>query len=84
MLGMANGAPVQLRNQLGTYDGTVFISPVAPGNLQIHWPEGNVILPGGVTDPTSGVPDYNTMVTVHSRPASNERRFVSLGDQPSA
>ena len=67
-LGLPHGTPIQLRNPVGTYDGTVFVAPVAPGNLQIHWPEGNVLLPGGVTDPTSGVPDYNTIVTVHPRP----------------
>jgi len=67
-LGLTPGAPIQLRNSVGTFNGTVFVAPVAPGNLQVHWPEGNVLLPGGVSDPTSGVPDYNTIVTVHPRP----------------
>jgi len=32
--------------------------------LQIHWPEGNVIIRRGVTDPGGGVPDYNARVRV--------------------
>ena len=32
-----------------------------PGNVQVFYPEGNVLLPGGHRD-RSGVPDYNTTV----------------------
>jgi molybdopterin-dependent oxidoreductase alpha subunit len=55
---------VVLINQIGRYEGRVFLAPVARGNLQIHWPEGNVIIRRGVTDPGGGVPDYNACVTV--------------------
>jgi molybdopterin-dependent oxidoreductase alpha subunit len=55
---------IVLRNDLGTYQGRVFLAPIAPGNLQIHWPEGNVIVKRGVTDLAGGVPDYNARVTV--------------------
>ena len=37
---------------------------MARGNLQIHWPEGNVIIRRGITDPAGGVPDYNARVAV--------------------
>lgn len=55
---------VALRNEVGAYEARVFLAPIAPGNLQVHWPEGNVILPHGVVDEAGGVPDYNTRVTV--------------------
>jgi hypothetical protein len=30
----------------------------------VHWPEGNVLLPTGRTDPIGGVPDYNAWVEI--------------------
>ena len=55
---------VALINDLGRYEGRVFLAPIARGNLQIHWPEGNVIIRRGVTEPSGGVPDYNARVRV--------------------
>ena len=55
---------IALANSLGRYEGRVFLAPMARGNLQIHWPEGNVIIRRGVTDPAGGVPDYNARVAV--------------------
>jgi molybdopterin-dependent oxidoreductase alpha subunit len=55
---------VRLRNEVGTFEGRVLLAPIARGNLQIHWPEGNVLIPRGITDPTGGVPDYNALATV--------------------
>jgi molybdopterin-dependent oxidoreductase alpha subunit len=63
-LHLANSDRITLRNQLGAYEGRVFLSAIAPGNLQIHWPEGNVLLPHGIVDKGGGVPDYNTRVRV--------------------
>lgn len=55
---------IALKNKLGSYRGRVFLAPIAPGNLQIHWPEGNVIIPHGIHDKAGGVPDYNAQVTI--------------------
>lgn len=63
-LHLSNSDTIALRNSLGTYQGRVFLAPIAPGNLQIHWPEGNVIIPHGICDKAGGVPDYNTRVTI--------------------
>ena len=35
---------------------------IRPGNLQVHWPEGNVLIPYRRFDPDSGEPDYNAVV----------------------
>ena len=56
--------PVVLANDLGKYEGRVFLAPIARGNLQVHWPEGNVIIRHGVADPSGGVPDYYATVKV--------------------
>ena len=42
----------------------VRLAPLARGSLQIHWPEGNVIIRRGVTEPNSHVPDYNAQARV--------------------
>ncbi|MGV3533216.1 MAG: molybdopterin-dependent oxidoreductase, partial [Chthoniobacteraceae bacterium] len=58
------GDRIRLRNDCGTYEGSVFLAELPHGNLQIHWPEGNVIIPRGVVDRRGGVPDYNARVRV--------------------
>jgi anaerobic selenocysteine-containing dehydrogenase len=55
---------VVLANEIGRFEATVFLAPIARGNLQIHWPEGNVLIKRGVTDPAGGVPDYNARVRI--------------------
>ena len=69
-LHLKQGDRIGLVNDLGRYEGTVFLAPLAPGNLQVHWPEGNVIVHRGRVDALSGVPDYNARVRVERSPAS--------------
>jgi molybdopterin-dependent oxidoreductase alpha subunit len=55
---------IALTNDQGRFEGRVFLAPIARGNLQVHWPEGNVIIRRGVTEPSGGVPDYNAKAKV--------------------
>ena len=55
---------IALVSEAGRYEGRVFLAPIARGNLQVHWPEGNVIIPRGLHDTLGGVPDYNATVTI--------------------
>jgi molybdopterin-dependent oxidoreductase alpha subunit len=63
-LGLREGAAVELRSESGAFRGRVKPSPITPGNLEIHWPEGNVLLNGRARDPQSLEPDYNAAVTL--------------------
>lgn len=63
-LHLVNGDRVALVNELGRLEGRVHLAPMARGNLQVHWPEGNVIIRRGVTDAAGGVPDYNAHARV--------------------
>ncbi|MFZ4682070.1 MAG: FdhF/YdeP family oxidoreductase [Terrimicrobiaceae bacterium] len=63
-LHLVKGDRVRLRNDLGILEARAFPAPIASGNLQVHWPEGNVIIRKGVVDAGGGVPDYNAFVTV--------------------
>jgi anaerobic selenocysteine-containing dehydrogenase len=63
-LHVKNNDRVSLVNDLGRYAGRVFLAPIARGNLQVFWPEGNVVIKRGVVDTLGGVPDYNAQVRV--------------------
>jgi anaerobic selenocysteine-containing dehydrogenase len=58
------GERVALVSEVGRYEGTVFPTHISRGNLQVHWPEGNVLIRRGVVDAVGGVPDYNAVVHV--------------------
>ncbi|KAF3883902.1 MULTISPECIES: FdhF/YdeP family oxidoreductase [Nostocales] len=61
-LGLQDGDEVILKNDIGEFRGQVYIAPVTPRNLQIHWPEGNVLLDKSKRSPEVGIPDYNAVV----------------------
>jgi molybdopterin-dependent oxidoreductase alpha subunit len=63
-LGLADGAPVVVRSAAGELRGRVRLAPVKPGNVEVHWPEGNVLLDRRRRSPEAGIPDYNAVVTV--------------------
>jgi molybdopterin-dependent oxidoreductase alpha subunit len=62
-LHLQNGDPIKLKSDTGEFQGRVFLAPIGDGNLQVHWPEGNVLLAGGRRD-AAGVPDYNAVVRI--------------------
>ncbi|RIK79285.1 formate dehydrogenase [candidate division KSB1 bacterium] len=61
-LGLRESDWVILKNHIGEFRGRVKFAPIKSGNLQVHWPEGNVIIRRGVIDPGCGIPDYNAVV----------------------
>lgn len=63
-LNLKNNDRIALVNEMGRYEGHVFLAPIARGNLQVHWPEGNVLIKRGVYETLGGVPDYNAMARV--------------------
>ncbi|NJM73981.1 MAG: FdhF/YdeP family oxidoreductase, partial [Scytonema sp. RU_4_4] len=42
--GLKDGDVVILTNEVSSFRGRVYTAPIKPGNLQVHWPEGNVLL----------------------------------------
>jgi molybdopterin-dependent oxidoreductase alpha subunit len=65
-LGLKDGDGVILKNDLGELKGRVYIAPIKPGNLQVHWPEGNVLLDKSKRS-QEGVPDYNALVRLEKQ-----------------
>ncbi|MEH2278873.1 MAG: FdhF/YdeP family oxidoreductase [Nostoc sp.] len=60
-LGLKESDRVILKNDLGELFCQVYIAPIQSGNLQVHWPEGNVLLDKSKRS-LEGVPDYNAIV----------------------
>ncbi|MHC5759055.1 FdhF/YdeP family oxidoreductase [Nostoc sp.] len=60
-LGLKDADKVILKNDLGELCCQVYIAPIQSGNLQVHWPEGNVLLDKSKRS-LEGVPDYNAIV----------------------
>jgi molybdopterin-dependent oxidoreductase alpha subunit len=65
-LGLESGQQVLLRSATGELRCRVHLAPIAPGNVQVHWPEGNRLIATGVRSPEAGIPDYNARVTVEA------------------
>jgi predicted molibdopterin-dependent oxidoreductase YjgC len=63
-LGVSDGDRVLLRSEVGSFEGRARLTAIRPRNLQVHWPEGNVLLAPGRDDPRCGIPDYNALVEV--------------------
>jgi molybdopterin-dependent oxidoreductase alpha subunit len=67
-LGLADGDAVWVRSEVGELRGRCRIAPIAAGNVQVHWPEGNVLVKRGVCDPECGIPDFNAEVGIEQAP----------------
>lgn len=61
---LSDGDDVVLVSEHGRFGGRVSIAAVAPGNLQVHWPEAQVLIDRTRRSPEAGIPDYNAVVRV--------------------
>ncbi len=68
-LGIADGDPLRLTSEVGAMDGTAKLVRLPARTVQVHWPEGNALIPSGPEhrEPASKVPDYNAVVRVEKR-----------------
>ena len=73
-LGLKHGDPVLVTSEVGELRGTCAIMPMKGRNIQVHWPEGNVLLRRGATDPVCGIPDYTTTVSIVPLPRDGDGR----------
>jgi len=63
-LGLRDGDAVRLVSRTGAFTGRARIDRMKPGNLEVHWPEANVLLSREEIDLMSHEPDYNAVVAV--------------------
>ena len=65
-IGVVEGDRIVLRSSVGSMEGTVKLAVLPQRSVQVHWPEGNVLIGGDAEsrEPRSQVPDYNAVVTI--------------------
>lgn len=61
---VSHGDRVVLRSATGTMKGTAHVVDLPRRSLQVHWPEGNVLIDAGLNEDASRIPDYNAIVTI--------------------
>jgi molybdopterin-dependent oxidoreductase alpha subunit len=66
--GLRSDQAIVVISEHGSFRGRAFAAPITPGNVQMHWPEANVLLAANRVDPSAIVPDYNCVVRIE--PAS--------------
>jgi anaerobic selenocysteine-containing dehydrogenase len=57
-LGLEEGDEITVVNDHGALAGLVVIADIAPGSLQVHWPEGNILVDPGLRSPRAQIPAY--------------------------
>ena len=70
--GLVEGDHIVVISDHGRLEARVAIARIAPGNLQAHWPEAQVLIDRSVRSPEAGIPDFNALVRlekVGERPA---------------
>ncbi|MDQ0175565.1 FdhF/YdeP family oxidoreductase [Bacillus chungangensis] len=63
-LNIKEGEAIVAYNKFGVYHGRAKYADTREGNIQVYWPEGNVLIPKGVYEKYAGIPEYNTGVVV--------------------
>jgi molybdopterin-dependent oxidoreductase alpha subunit len=63
-IGAGQGSHLVLSNANGSLAGEAMLAPVARGTVQVHWPEGNVLLDAHRRSAASGIPDYTAAVRI--------------------
>ncbi|WP_198665559.1 FdhF/YdeP family oxidoreductase [Thermus sediminis] len=61
-LGLKPGDQVALENPFGRYVGRVHLAEVKEGTLEVHWPEGNVLVDPKARSPLARIPAYKEIV----------------------
>ncbi|HEX2620615.1 MAG TPA: hypothetical protein VHL11_10715, partial [Phototrophicaceae bacterium] len=54
-------------NAHGSYRGILTVTDLAPGTLEIYWPEGNVLLDPDQLSPLANIPAYKSSRATLSR-----------------
>ncbi|MBV8639992.1 MAG: molybdopterin-dependent oxidoreductase, partial [Verrucomicrobia bacterium] len=73
-LSLVSGDTVALKNDFGTYHGKVMIAPMATGTLEIHWPEGNVLVDSKARSPLATIPAYKEIFATLERINETEKQ----------
>ncbi|MPZ54450.1 MAG: FdhF/YdeP family oxidoreductase [Acidimicrobiia bacterium] len=60
--GLADGDSVRLTNAYGDLEGVISVVPLVSGAVQVHWPEGNVLVDPVTRSPQADIPPFKSTV----------------------
>ena len=63
-LNLIEDEQVVLRSDTGSMHARIKIVVLPSRSIQVHWPEGNVLIDAGINEDASRIPDYNAVVTI--------------------
>ncbi len=81
-LSIAEGEGIVVYNGFGVFQGKAKFVEIAPGNIEVHFPEGNFLLPRGRYEKFAGIPDYNITVYVEKAERYNARKDTDYLEKP--
>jgi molybdopterin-dependent oxidoreductase alpha subunit len=64
VLKVVQGDRVLVRSDVGSMNARVKIVALPSRSVQVHWPEGNVLIDADINEDSSRIPDYNAVVTI--------------------
>jgi molybdopterin-dependent oxidoreductase alpha subunit len=63
-LELADGDLVVVRSEVGSLTGRCRTAPLKARNVQLFWPEANVLIRRDVVEPQCGIPDFTAIVRI--------------------
>lgn len=79
MLNIQDGEAIIVYNHVGMLHGQAKFANIRKGNIELYWPEANVLFPKGVYEQHAGIPEYNATVIVEQADtyhANKDTRYV--------
>lgn len=73
-LDVKEGEAIVAYNRHGTFQGRAKFAETKRGNIQVYWPEGNVLMPEKVYEPHAGIPEYHAGVIVEKAETFHARK----------
>lgn len=81
-LNVLEGEAIVVHNQHGVFQGTAKFASIVKGNIGLHFPEGNFLLPKGIYDAPSGIPQYSVAVKVEKAERFSARKDTEYYEKP--
>lgn len=77
-LNIFDGEPIVVYNEHGTFQGKAHFADITRGNIGLHFPEGNFLIPKGIYDGPSGIPQYSVAVKVEKAERYNAKKDINF------
>ncbi|MDQ0256853.1 molybdopterin-dependent oxidoreductase alpha subunit [Evansella vedderi] len=73
-LNIQEGEGIVVHNSFGVFQGRAKFDAITRGNVGVHFPEGNFLLPKGRYEKFAGIPDFSIAVKIEKADKYNARK----------